>query len=429
MMRTAILTALVMTCSASLARPLDQGAGAGWCVASSRLAAAAPSDTNAHRSATVTHRGVRLHYLDWGGSGPTVVLLPGYGLTAHAFDDIAPVLAHEFQVLALTPRGFGESDAPADTAGYTIAVMADDLHAVLDSLGIAQAALVGHSMSGSTIGAFARAYPERVTKLGFLDAFPYFAAAGGDSVTASNPVPGPGFSGPMTYPRVRAFLRRYRFSGWSAALEHDLRANVLGDELRRRQALTVGYIRDQRSHPVDLGGVAAPALQLCAVPTVASEYPWLRTGTRDHARAAAYVARRLRPFSRALCAEFPRALPGGRTLEVTGSHYVFFTQPAWAARTRSVASSSSRRSVPRRAYTLVQPGLAGAEPRRSRSFLGAGGRWFRNASQNVWRAAMSHRARTPYVSAARAGDVAETHGFSFVSDQRYLDDPSDAQRR
>ncbi len=33
---------------------------------------------------------LRLHYLDYGGTGPSLVLIPGLGNTAHAFDDFAP---------------------------------------------------------------------------------------------------------------------------------------------------------------------------------------------------------------------------------------------------------------------------------------------------------------------------------------------------
>ena len=269
--------------------------------------------------------------MDWGGAGPAVVLLPGYALTAHAFEEIGAMLADGFRVIAVTPRGYGESDAPPDSADYTVRTMVADLRALLDTLGVPRAALVGHSISGVTISEFARAYPRRVTKLVFLDAFPYYAAAGGDSIEALSPVPGQGFAGEMTYARVREFLARYRFGGWSPALETDLRANALGDELARRQALTGGYIRDSRAHPPDLAAITAPALQACAIPTVATEYPWIRQVTPQYTRAARYVREVLRPFNRKLCARFATLVHGGRTVDVAGSHYVFFTQPASAA--------------------------------------------------------------------------------------------------
>ncbi|MGI8496763.1 MAG: alpha/beta fold hydrolase [Gemmatimonadaceae bacterium] len=246
-------------------------------VSDSGLIAGLALDSAHHRSGLVVRGGVPLHYLDWGGRGPALVLLPGFSLTAHAYDAIAGMLARDFRVVALTPRGFGESSAP-DTGEYSIETMVLDTRAVLDSLGITRATLVGHSILGSVIARFAAESPDRVTKLVFLDAFPYFAAEGGDSVAALDPAPVPPFRGDTTYARVRDFLARYRFNGWTPALEADLRVKPLGAENARRLALTASYIRDQAAHAVDVSRIAAPSLQLCAIPTVGTEYPWLRTG-------------------------------------------------------------------------------------------------------------------------------------------------------
>src|SRR5437763_7612373 len=60
--------------------------------------------------------GVRLHYLDFGGIGPALLLLAGLGNTAHAFDNFAPSFTDRFHVVALTRRGFGESSHPPE--GY-----------------------------------------------------------------------------------------------------------------------------------------------------------------------------------------------------------------------------------------------------------------------------------------------------------------------
>lgn len=210
--------------------------------------------------------------------------------------------------------------------------MVQDARTVLDALGIARAALVGHSMSGHVIARFATETPDRVTKLVFLDAFPYFTAEGGDSVAALDPAPVPPFRGDTTYERVRDFLTRYRFEGWSRALEADLRVKPLGAENARRLALTVNYLRDQKTHPSDVSRLTLPSMELCAIPTVGTEYPWLRSGTSKYAAAETYVAKTLRPFDRRLCGHFVKVVPGGHILEIRGSHYVFFTQPAMAAR-------------------------------------------------------------------------------------------------
>src|SRR3954469_6587553 len=90
-------------------------------------------DTSAHNITFITvQENVRVEVLDWGGSGRPVVLLGGYGNTAHVFDDFAPKLISACHVYGMTRRGFGASDAPA--LGYTIQRLSDDVLAILDSL-------------------------------------------------------------------------------------------------------------------------------------------------------------------------------------------------------------------------------------------------------------------------------------------------------
>ena len=92
-----------------------------------RVEAQVTRDRSPHRAGSTVHGGARLHWLAWGTKGPAVVLLPGYSLTAHVFDDIGPLLAVDHRVIALTPRGFGESDAP-DSSAYTVPTLVEDLH-------------------------------------------------------------------------------------------------------------------------------------------------------------------------------------------------------------------------------------------------------------------------------------------------------------
>ncbi len=76
---------------------------------------------------------VRLEVLDWGGSGPPLVLLGCY-LTAHVHDEFAPKLTNQFHVYGITRRGIGASDKP--TTGYTVQRSANDVLEVLDSLNL-----------------------------------------------------------------------------------------------------------------------------------------------------------------------------------------------------------------------------------------------------------------------------------------------------
>jgi esterase len=119
--------------------------------------------------------GLSLHYLDWGGDGPPLVML--HGLTGHArtWDHTAAALSDRYRVLALDQRGHGDSGwAPRYGAG----LMAEDLLAVLDALQLGQVTLMGLSMGGIVAFLFTASHPERVRDLIVLDIGPEIAAPG-----------------------------------------------------------------------------------------------------------------------------------------------------------------------------------------------------------------------------------------------------------
>jgi pimeloyl-ACP methyl ester carboxylesterase len=112
--------------------------------------------------------GIQLHYLDHGGGGPTLVLLPGLTANAHAFDGlILAGLGSRFRVLALDLRGRGLSDKPV--TGYSMPEHAADVIALLDELGVGRAVMCGHSFGGLLTLYLAARHPERVNKLVIID--------------------------------------------------------------------------------------------------------------------------------------------------------------------------------------------------------------------------------------------------------------------
>jgi pimeloyl-ACP methyl ester carboxylesterase len=113
--------------------------------------------------------GIRLHYADWGGEGETVLfLLPNGGNLVRQFGALAPRFTDRFHVLGLTRRGIGPSEKPA--SGYDTATLVRDLVAFLDVMGIQRVNLVGHSVAGAEMTRLAGEYPDRVSKLVYLDA-------------------------------------------------------------------------------------------------------------------------------------------------------------------------------------------------------------------------------------------------------------------
>ncbi len=128
------------------------------------------SDSSPHESRFIeVENGVFLEVLDWGGVGPSLVLLPGGGATAHSYDSLAPKLVDlGYRVIAITRRGFGASSQP--DYGYGIHRLSRDVLEVMDSLAFESAVLIGHSLAGHELAVLGQEHPQRFRGLVFLDA-------------------------------------------------------------------------------------------------------------------------------------------------------------------------------------------------------------------------------------------------------------------
>lgn len=101
------------------------------------------------------------------GDGPPVVLVHGLGMTRAMWDWQWPALVGRYRAVRYDLLGHGESDRPRK--GYSLARFADQTAEVMDGLGFDRAALVGFSLGGMIVCAFALARPERVTALAILN--------------------------------------------------------------------------------------------------------------------------------------------------------------------------------------------------------------------------------------------------------------------
>jgi pimeloyl-ACP methyl ester carboxylesterase len=117
----------------------------------------------------VETNGIRLHYLDHPGTGPTLILAPGLTANAHSFDGLMRAgLGEVAHVLALDLRGRGESDAPS--SGYAMDDHARDVLGLLDALELDRVVMGGHSFGGLLTYWLAANHPERVERCVVLDA-------------------------------------------------------------------------------------------------------------------------------------------------------------------------------------------------------------------------------------------------------------------
>jgi pimeloyl-ACP methyl ester carboxylesterase len=129
--------------------------------------ARAAIDRDAPLEGLVDVGGVRLSYLDWGGGGPTIILLHGLGDSPHGFDELAPALARHHHVIAYARRGSGNSDVHGP---YDLDTLTADLIGLMNAFGVQKATLVGWSAGGNEITEVAALHPDRVTSLVYLDA-------------------------------------------------------------------------------------------------------------------------------------------------------------------------------------------------------------------------------------------------------------------
>jgi pimeloyl-ACP methyl ester carboxylesterase len=111
--------------------------------------------------------GVRVHYQQ-AGRGPDLVMVHGLGANLAFWGlRIAPLLARTHRLTLYDLRGHGYSGMPPH--GYSTSVMADDLEALLDHLGVARAHVVAHSYGGGVALEHALANPDRVRSLTLAD--------------------------------------------------------------------------------------------------------------------------------------------------------------------------------------------------------------------------------------------------------------------
>jgi pimeloyl-ACP methyl ester carboxylesterase len=294
-------------------------------------------DPSPHQVRSITvDSSVRLEVLDWGGSGPPVVLLGCYQ-TTHIYDEFAPKLTNQFHVYGVTRRGIGASDKPA--TGYSVQRSADDLLEVFNALDIQRVLLAGLSCAGQVLTLFAAQHSNRLHGLVYFD--------GASDPTTTPADVGAKLPDPATLPRplkpspapdntsfeaLRSSQRSTR--GWAlpeAALRHQYVVNSDGSvgpsSLNPviRRAITI----DARMKP-DYSGVRVPVLALYQkeppFEKVAGNY-LIRTDQERAALRQEYEA------TRAMYVKWQRdllaAVPSARIVELEGaSLYMFLSNEA-----------------------------------------------------------------------------------------------------
>jgi pimeloyl-ACP methyl ester carboxylesterase len=120
--------------------------------------------------------GIEIDYQDT-GRGQPMLLTHGHMSSRTAWDGQHAALADRYRVISWDIRGHGQTVAPDDAAGYSLALTVEDVRALLGHLGIGRAVIGGLSLGGYISLAFALAHPEMVDALVICDSGPGYRNA------------------------------------------------------------------------------------------------------------------------------------------------------------------------------------------------------------------------------------------------------------
>jgi pimeloyl-ACP methyl ester carboxylesterase len=172
--------------------------------------------------------GARLYYYAAGtrGAGETLVLMHGLFTSSHLWSGVVACLPLGHRTVILDHVGHGRSDPPPPGAALGIAGHAQRTLALLDTLGIKRACLVGHGLGGEVAQAIAVTHPHRVTRLALINAGALGAerALAGRLLRALIPT-----AGALPGPLLLGALRRRLASGY---LDADRAARAIDHYLR-----------------------------------------------------------------------------------------------------------------------------------------------------------------------------------------------------
>jgi 2-succinyl-6-hydroxy-2,4-cyclohexadiene-1-carboxylate synthase len=199
-----------------------------------------------------TINGNEIHYRDTGGDGFPVVLVHGFTGNTRNWALTVPALREKFRVVSLDHRGHGLSHKPTEIESYQLEFLADDLHGLLQHLGIERCFLVGHSMGGMVAQLLVLDHPGLVAALVLVDT----AAGIPQSLRAKE-----------RYEERQRLVRIAEEHGMEAVFEEQLKANT--DPRVRENPEFVQVWREQflmTSREAYIGGAHGMASRRSVVP-------------------------------------------------------------------------------------------------------------------------------------------------------------------
>ena len=232
----------------------------------------------------------RLHYLEWNPRGTrTIILMHGNTANAWWWEPVARVIAPEYRLLALDQRGHGDSEwvrpraySPGDYAGDIARFVA---HVAPDG---EKPVVVGHSMGGLNVLAFARNHPESARGAMAIDVA-VTSSRGRDRYLRrlkSIPV--------VTYPDLATAKARFRLMPKEGGIAEEVLQEIAEKSLARTEEGGWTLKFDRESFLGGDGLAVLDTIKEIAIPTmlVRAEHSRIMTAEgAEHARASNKNAR------------------------------------------------------------------------------------------------------------------------------------------
>ena len=105
----------------------------------------------------ILYKGIKIRYKSV-GHGKPLIFLHGYLESMDIWEEYTALLSDKFKVIAIDLLGHGGTECISDT--HEMTDMADAIYYVLNSLGIKNPIMIGHSMGGYVTLAFEKKYPK-----------------------------------------------------------------------------------------------------------------------------------------------------------------------------------------------------------------------------------------------------------------------------
>lgn len=201
--------------------------------------------------------GISLDYFECGDKqGEPILFVHGYSDSWRIWESSIPYLPHQYRLIFVTLRGFGDSDKPK--AGFRQTDFVSDLEAFLRAMDLSQVVLVGHSMGGFIGHHFAVEHPDRVKRLVLVGTAA--TGSGNDPIATENAA-----ISKLGEPIDAEYVRNFQIEPMMSEVHESIVETIINEcfkaPVRVWQEAMLGMLEED--HSARLAEISVPTLILC----------------------------------------------------------------------------------------------------------------------------------------------------------------------